>query len=116
MELEKIYNENCLITMQNMPDNYVDFVITSPPYDDIRNYNGYQFEFEKIAKELFRITKQGGIIIWVVADATINGSETGTSFKQALFFIEIGFRLHDTMIYYKNNPMPQTGNRYHQHF
>ncbi|HOD88096.1 MAG TPA: site-specific DNA-methyltransferase [Bacteroidales bacterium] len=116
MELEKTYNENCLITMQNMPDNYVDFVITSPPYDDIRNYNGYQFEFEKIAKELFRITKQGGIIIWVVADATINGSETGTSFKQALFFIEIGFRLHDTMIYYKNNPMPQTGNRYHQHF
>lgn len=116
MELEKIYNENCLITMQNMPDNYVDFVITSPPYDDIRNYNGYQFEFEKIAKELFRITKQGGIIIWVVADATINGSETGTSFKQALFFIEIGFRLHDTMIYYKNNPMPQTGNEYHQHF
>jgi len=116
MELEKTYNENCLITMQNMPDNYVDYVITSPPYDDIRNYNGYQFEFEKIAKELFRITKQGGIIIWVVADATINGSETGTSFKQALFFIEIGFRLHDTMIYYKNNPMPQTGNRYHQHF
>ncbi|HRP01924.1 MAG TPA: site-specific DNA-methyltransferase [Candidatus Kapabacteria bacterium] len=102
--------------MKNMPDNYVDFVITSPPYDGIRNYNGYQFEFDKIANELFRIIKQGGVIIWVVADATIDGSETGTSFKQALFFKGVGFRLHDTMIYYKNNPMPQTGNRYHQHF
>ncbi len=116
LEFAKIYNENCLITMQNMPDNYVDFVITSPPYDDIRNYNGYKFEFEKIAKELFRVLKVGGIVIWVVADATVEGSETGTSFKQALYFKEIGFRLHDTMIYYKNNPMPQTGNRYHQHF
>ena len=116
MELEKIYNENCIVTMGNMPDNYIDFVITSPPYDDIRNYNGYKFEFEKIAKELFRIIKTGGIVIWVVGDATIDGSETGTSFKQALYFKEIGFRLHDTMIYYKNNPMPQTGNRYHQHF
>ncbi len=116
MEIGKIYNENCLITMSNMPESYIDFVITSPPYDDIRNYNGYQFEFEKIAKELFRVLKTGGVIIWIVADATIDGSETGTSFKQALFFKEIGFRLHDTMIYYKNNPMPQTGNRYHQHF
>ncbi|MBS3999350.1 MAG: site-specific DNA-methyltransferase [Desulfobulbaceae bacterium] len=112
----KIYNENCLITMGNMPNELVDFVITSPPYDDIRNYNGYQFEFEEIAKELFRVLKFGGVVIWVVADSTIDGSETGTSFKQALFFKEIGFRLHDTMIYYKMNPMPQTGNRYHQHF
>jgi len=116
MELEKIYNENCLITMKNMQDNCIDFVITSPPYDDIRNYNGYQFEFEKIAKELYRVLNNGGVIIWVVADATVDGSETGTSFKQALFFKATGFRLHDTMIYYKNNPMPQTGNRYHQHF
>lgn len=116
MELGRIYNENCLITMGNMPDNFIDFVVTSPPYDDIRNYNGYQFEFEKIAQELFRVIKVGGVVVWVVADATINGSETGTSFKQALLFKEIGFRLHDTMIYFKNNPMPQTGNRYHQHF
>ncbi|MBE2190243.1 MAG: site-specific DNA-methyltransferase [Candidatus Kapabacteria bacterium] len=116
MEMGKIYNENCLITMGNMPNELVDFVITSPPYDDIRNYNGYQFEFEEIAKELFRVLKFGGVVIWVVADSTIDGSETGTSFKQALFFKEIGFRLHDTMIYYKMNPMPQTGNRYHQHF
>jgi len=97
MEIEKIYNENCLITMSKMPDKFVDFVITSPPYDEIRNYNGYQFEFEKIANELFRIIKVGGVVIWVVADATIDGSETGTSFRQALYFKEIGFRLHDTM-------------------
>lgn len=116
MELEKIYNEDCLITMKRMSDNFIDFVITSPPYDDIRLYNGFQFEFEKIAKELFRVLKEGGVIIWVVSDATIDGSETGTSFKQALFFKEIGFKIHDTMIYYKNNPMPQAGKRYHQHF
>lgn len=116
IELNKIYNEDCLLTMKLMPNSFVDFIITSPPYDDIRNYNGYTFDFESIAKELFRILKEGGVIVWVVGDATINGSETGTSFKQALHFINLGFRLHDTMIYYKNNPMPQTGNRYHQHF
>jgi site-specific DNA-methyltransferase (adenine-specific) len=116
IEIDKIYNENCLQTMSKMPNCFVDFVITSPPYDDIRNYNGYKFEFEQIAKELYRIMKEGGVVIWVVGDATIDGSETGTSFKQALYFKEVGFRLHDTMIYYKNNPMPQTGNRYHQHF
>ncbi len=116
MEINKIYNENCLVTLSKMPDNFIDFVITSPPYDDIRTYNGYKFEFEKISKELFRVLKIGGVIIWVVGDSTIKGSESGTSFRQALYFKEIGFRLHDTMIYYKNNPMPQTGKRYHQHF
>lgn len=116
MELNKIYNEDCLQTMQQMPDNYVDFIITSPPYDDIRNYNGYNFEFEKIANEIKRVLKIGGIMIWVVGDKTENGSETGTSFKQALYFKEIGLNIHDTMIYYKNNPMPTAGNRYHQHF
>jgi len=105
------------MTMKNMPDDFIDFVITYPPYDDIRNCNGYKFEFETIAFELYRVLKPGGVMLWVVADATIDGSETGTSFKQALFFKEkVGFLLHDTMIYYKNNPMPQTGNRYHQHF
>ncbi len=116
MDKNKIYNEDCLVTMNKMPDEFVDFVITSPPYDNIRNYNGFNFEFEAIANELFRVMKKGGVVIWVVADATIGGSETGTSFKQALYFKEIGFRLHDTMIYFKNNPMPQTGDRYHQHF
>ena len=116
MELYKIYNENCLDTMKKMPSDFVDFITTSPPYDNIRNYNGYKFEFEKIALEIKRILKKGGIIIWVVGDKTENGSETGTSFRQALYFKEIGLNIHDTMIYYKNNPMPTTGNRYHQHF
>ena len=116
MKLNKIYNENCLDTMAKMPDEFVDFVITSPPYDDIRAYNGYSFDFEKIAMELKRVLKKGGLIVWVVGDKTEKGSETLTSFRQALYFKEIGLRIHDTMIYYKNNPMPQVGKRYHQHF
>jgi len=116
MELNKIYNENCLETMKRMPDNFVDMTLTSPPYDNLRDYKGYSFDFESIAKELFRITKEGGVVVWVVGDATINGSESGTSFKQALFFKECGFNLHDTMIYYKNNWVPLTHNRFEQSF
>jgi len=101
MEMNKIYNENCLHTMQRMQDNFIDLTVTSPPYDNLRTYNGYSFEFEGIAKELFRITKEGGVVVWIVNDATINGCETGTSFKQALKFIECGFNLHDTMIWNK---------------
>jgi len=107
MEINKIYNENCLNTMLRMPDNFIDLTVTSPPYDGLRKYNGYSFEFEKIAKELFRVTKMGGTLVWVVGDATVGGSESGTSFKQALFFKEVGFNLHDTMIFHKQNPIPQ---------
>lgn len=112
----KIYNENCIKTMLKMHSDYIDMVLTSPPYDDLRNYNGYSFPLEKIIIELYRVLKKGGIIIWVVGDKTESGSETGTSFNQALLFKKLGFNLHDTMIYYKNNPMPTTGKRYHQHF
>lgn len=87
--------------MAKMPDGFIDLTVTSPPYDNLRVYNGYSFDFEAVAKELFRVTKQGGVVVWVVGDATIKGSETGTSFKQALFFKEIGFNIHDTMIYGK---------------
>ena len=111
MELNKIYCENCLETMSRMPDNFIDLTVTSPPYDNLRDYKGYEFDFESIAKELFRVTKKGGVVVWVVGDATINGSETGTSFKQALYFKEIGFNLHDTMIWYKLNPMPLPDNQ-----
>ena len=116
MELSKIYNENCLDTMQRMPDNFIDLTVTSPPYDNLRTYKGFVFPFEKIAKELYRVTKVGGVVIWVVGDATMNGSESGTSFKQALYFMSIGFNLHDTMIYRKLNPIPLTHNRYEQAF
>lgn len=115
MDLNTIYNENCLDTMKRMPDNFIDLTVTSPPYDNLRTYKGFVFPFEDIAKELFRVTKLGGVVVWVVGDATIKGSETGTSFKQALFFMECGFRLHDTMIYHKLTP-PLTHNRYEQHF
>lgn len=115
MEINKIYNENCLDTMAKMPDNFIDLTVTSPPYDNLRQYKGYSFVFEEIAKELFRITKQGGVVVWVVGDATVKGSETGTSFRQALFFKEIGFNVHDTMIYRAEKP-PLTHNRYEQKF
>jgi DNA modification methylase len=107
IEINKNYNESNLETMSRMPDNFIDLTVTSPPYDNLRNYNGYSFDFENVAKELFRVTKQGGVVVWVVGDATIKGSETGTSFRQALYFKEIGFNLHDTMIFKKANPIPQ---------
>lgn len=115
LELNKIHCGDCLELMKIIPDNFIDLTVTSPPYDNLRNYNGYTFNFEGIAKELYRITKQGGVVVWVVGDATIKGSETGTSFKQALYFKEVGFNLHDTMIYEKNSssfPASRKGNRY----
>lgn len=114
--VNKIHNENCLDTMAKMPDNFIDLTVTSPPYDNLREYKGYSFDFENIAKELYRITKNGGVLVWIVGDATMNGTESGTSFKQALFFKEIGFNLHDTMIYQKVNYVPLTHNRYEQSF
>ncbi len=114
MEINKIYNENCLDTMAKMPDNFIDLTVTSPPYDNLRQYKGYSFAFEEIAKELFRITKAAGVVIWIVGDATVKGSESGTSFRQALYFKELGFNLHDTMIYRKQNYTPLTHKRYEQ--
>jgi site-specific DNA-methyltransferase (adenine-specific) len=111
------HTENCLDTMSRMPDGIIDLTVTSPPYDNLRTYNGYSFDFEAIAAELYRVTKRGGVVVWVVGDAVINGSESGTSFRQALHFKEIGFNLHDTMIYEKNSPAypaTRTGNRYTQ--
>lgn len=110
-----IINEDCLETMKRMSDNFIDLVVTSPPYDNLRDYNGFTFDFESIAKELYRITKEGGVIVWVVGDATINGSETGTSFKQALYFKEVGFNLHDTMIW-ERRTTPQNNKRYEPGF
>lgn len=106
---------DCLEVMKSIADKSIDLTVTSPPYDNLRTYNGYSFDFEGIAKELYRVTKDGGVVVWVVGDATVNGSETGTSFRQALYFKEIGFNLHDTMIYQKSTP-PLTHNRYEQNF
>lgn len=117
MKLNSLYHEDCLLTMGKMPDNFLDMVLTSPPYDDLRNYNNnYSFPFEEIAKELYRVLKPGGIIVWIVADATYKGGETLTSFKQALYFQSIGFTIHDTMIYHKNYFKNSNPNRYYNNF
>jgi site-specific DNA-methyltransferase (adenine-specific) len=102
--------------MGHMPDNLIDLVITSPPYDNLRSYHGYLFDFENIARALFKAVKAGGVIVWVVGDQTQNGSESASSFKQVLYFKELGFNLHDTMIYKKGHPIPLNHNRYEQEF
>lgn len=106
MEVNKIYNESNLDTMAKMPNGFIDLTVTSPPYDNLRDYKGYSFPFEEIAKELYRITKEGGVLVWVVSDETKQFCESLNSFKQALFFNGIGFNLLDTMIYYKQNYAP----------
>lgn len=119
LELNKMYQMDCVEGLGKLPDNFIDLTITSPPYDDLRKYNGYSFDIEDLIKELYRVTKKGGVVVWVVGDATKNGSETGTSFRQALQFMELGFKLHDTMIYEKNTssfPARRNGNRYTQIF
>lgn len=101
---------------ENIPDNCIDLTVTSPPYDNIRIYKGFTFDFEKIAKQLYRITKEGGMLVWVVGDQVIDGDESGSSFKQALYFKEIGFKLHDTMIYRKAGLVYPEKCRYNQEF
>ena len=114
----EIFNEDCLEGMKALPDESIDLTITSPPYDNQRMYDGFTsaFDFEPTAQELYRVTKQGGVVVWVVGDASINNSETGTSFRQALYFKDIGFKLYDTMIYQKTGAPPMAGNRYYQEF
>lgn len=107
---------DCAQVMTTLEADSIDLTVTSPPYDNLRKYKGYTFDFEPIARELYRVTKPGGVVVWVVNDATINGSETGTSFRQALYFMTIGFNLHDTMIYKKENYVPLTHKRYEQVF
>lgn len=121
LELNKIYCESNLETMARMPEGFIDLTVTSPPYDNLRTYkddidkNWGEHVWKPIIKELYRVTKKGGVVVWVVNDATINGSETGTSFRQALYAMECGFNLHDTMIYNRISPFPDSI-RFHQSF
>lgn len=121
----KLYNESCIDVMNRMVEDgvKVDFVICSPPYDDLRTYNNsssWNFEtFKEVADRLWKVMNDGGVIVWVVGDATVNGSETGSSFRQALYFMDLGFKLHDTMIYEKNSsafPAKRGSKRYTQIF
>lgn len=120
LRLNSVYCGNCAETMERIDDNSIDLTITSPPYNSLRKYEGYVFYYDEVLLELFRITKKGGVVVWVVGDATEKGSETCTSFEQAMFAVRTaGFNLHDTMIYEKNSstfPARKTGNRYSQIF
>ncbi len=114
IEVNKLYNECHLITMSNMPDNFIDMALTSPPYDDLRTYNGFTFNFESCAHELYRVLKPGGVLVWVIKDAIVNGSRSLTSYKHAIYFVEMcGFRLHDDMIWEKRGMSAPCTNRYH---
>ena len=99
LPLDSIVCGDNVTVMTTFPDASIDLVVTSPPYDNLRTYGGHSWDFEGVAQQLWRVIKPGGVVVWVVADATVNGSETGTSFRQALRFMEIGFKLWDTMIY-----------------
>ena len=101
--INTVYNECCLKTMASLPDNCIDLVLTSPPYDEMREYSGNDFnQFEKIAHELYRVMQEGGVVVWVIGDQTKQGNESGTSFRHALYFRDkAGFNLFDTMIYNK---------------
>ncbi len=112
VETNKIYATDCVELMKKMDENYVDLTVTSPPYDNLRSYNGYDFDFENIAKQLYRITKEGGVVVWVVGKKIEKGNILPTPFKQAIFFQEVGFNLHDIMIFKKKNTPFMRSNAY----
>uniref|UniRef100_A0A6M3LFF5 site-specific DNA-methyltransferase (cytosine-N(4)-specific) n=1 Tax=viral metagenome TaxID=1070528 RepID=A0A6M3LFF5_9ZZZZ len=111
-----IYCSDCRDILPLIPDKSIDLVLTSPPYDDLRTYVTYEWLFEDTAIGLYKCLSIGGVIVWVVGDAYINGSESGSSFKQALYFKELGLNLHDTMIYVKDSCSSPQSNRYQQMF
>ncbi len=112
-----ILQGDCRQRLSELPDGCVDLVVTSPPYDNLRTYGGHSWEFERVATELFRIVRDGAVVCWNVGDAVVEGSETLTSMRQAIYFKDVaGFRIHDTMIYEKTNFGNPSHNRYHQMF
>lgn len=117
VDVNTVYCCDALSLLARLPDNSIDLVVTSPPYDNLRTYNGFTFDFQSIARETYRVMKPGGVVVWVVGDATINGSETLTSMRQALYFVDVcGFRMHDTMIWNKPKNPGLYGKRCEQSF
>jgi DNA modification methylase len=114
--MNKLICGDSAVELKKLITESVDLTVTSPPYDNIRQYSGYSFDFETIARELFRVTKHGGVVVWVIGDGIKDGDNSGTSFKQALYFKEIGFNLYDVIIYAKNNITFPHKNRYHKAF
>lgn len=117
----ELINDDCLIALTKIEENSIDLTVTSPPYDNLRTYNGNNAQWgepvwKSVIEELYTVTKPGGVVVWVVGDATIKGSETGTSFKQALWAKECGFNLHDTMIWKKHTFSSPIPTRYHDVF
>lgn len=111
---EIICGDNAQV-LARFPDGCIDLTVTSPPYDNLRSYNGFTWDFEALAAQLYRVTKVGGVVVWVVGDATVDGSETTTSAEQKIFFHKLGFNIHDTMIY-ETPKMPMNDNRYQASF
>lgn len=112
VEINKIYLSDCVELMKLMDRDFIDLTVTSPPYDNLRDYKGYHFDFQGIAQQLYRVTKNGGIVVWVVGDRIFKGNRTLTSFRQAIYFQEIGFNVHDVMIYKKKNTPFMRSNAY----
>ena len=110
--INRIICGDCVEVMRSIPENSIDLVVTSPPYDELRNYNGFRFTFEEIAKELHRIIKKTGVVVWVVGDKIENGDRSLTSFRQAVHFQDNGFKVHDVMIYKKKNTPFMRSNAY----
>lgn len=111
LSVNELYVADCVKFMHRMEADSVDLTVTSPPYDDLRNYHGYSFNFEAIAEGLYRVTKKGGVVVWVVGDRIKKG-RTLSSFRQAIYFQEVGFHVHDVMIYRKKNTPFMRSNAY----
>lgn len=114
-----ITNIDCIKGLKEISDKQVDLTVTSPPYDNLRDYQGISWNsivWKEVLQQIYRVTKDGGVLVWIVGDSVVNGSETGTSFEQALYAKEIGFNLHDTMIYAKDSFAFPMNTRYHQVF
>ena len=113
LKLNNIYTADCVEFMDSkMEENSIDCVVTSPPYDNLRDYKGYNFDYSKVAKSLYRVMKKGGVVVWVVGDKIKNGNKSLTSFRQGITFQEVGFNVHDVMIYKKKNTPFMRSNAY----